>query len=295
MKKVSTLGDLSRVSAGQGRIISAIPQGKKMSHRKMVSFGLVAAIATLLSGCVPGPGAVRQRIAPAVTVKSIKDDPESYMSRNFTASLLPDEVLRTISSQDNQPVGFGRLELDTTVSGTRNGVDGVSHYTNRGIYQSEGNGLIRSMDTLSSNGIQMSIWFDMTYRNLQTLRSQNVLLSAIYADHIVATHTLSHMDVPSDGLNRMSFSYDYGYQGMTSKFAHSETSCVFGSEFSAADISPKIAGRARNLDCALSNNNGVVISNIHMAYLDTYGFAIILKRSNSAGTTIFTVDDFKVL
>jgi hypothetical protein len=29
--------------------------------------------------------------------------------------------------------------------------------------------------------------------------------------------------------------------------------------------------------------------------LDTYGFAIILKRSNSAGTTIFTVDDFKVL
>jgi hypothetical protein len=269
--------------------------GKEMSHRKIVSFGLVVGVAALLNGCAPNAGVVRQRIAPAVTVKSIKDDPESYLSRNFTASSLPDELLRTVSNLDTQPVGFGRLELDTTVSGTRNGVDGVSHYTNHGIYQSEGNGLVRGMDTLSSNGIQMSIEFDVTYRNLQTLRSQNVPLNAINADHIIATHTLSHMDVPSYGLNRMSFSYDYGYQGLSTKFVHGETNCVFGSEFSASDISPKIAGRARNLDCEASNSNGVVTSKTHIAYLDTYGFAIILKRSNSAGTTSFTVDDFKVL
>jgi len=266
-----------------------------MSHRKIVSFGLIVSVAGLLNGCVPPAGAVRQRISPAATVKSIKDDPESYMSRNFTASSLPDEVIRTVTNLDTQPVGFGRLELDTTVSGTRNGVDGVSHYTNHGIYQNEGNGLVRSMDILSSNGIQTSIEFDVSYRNLQSLRVQTVPLNAVNADHILTTHTLSHMDVPSDGRNRMSYSYDYGYQGLTSKFVHGETDCVFGNEFSASDISPKIAGRARNLDCSVSNSNGVVTSNMHMAYLDTYGFAIILKRSNSAGTMSFTVDEFKVL
>lgn len=252
---------------------------------------MVVAVVGLLNGCVQNAARpVNQSLVP---VKTIMQDLDGYASREFTPATLPDQVQKTVVNADSQAVGFHRLVLDMTTSSTQNGGTGVSHYTSHGVYQNEGNGFVRGVTTLSSNGIQTMVELDLTYRNIYYVRGQSLSLTAANANRISESQVISHFDTPAAG-HELHFSYDAGYVGQTRNFIHNETSCVFGRSFEASEINPKILGTARELDCQYSNLNGVVISKDHKVYLDKYGFAIVLGRENSAANIAFTVADFKV-
>lgn len=257
---------------------------------KVAGCVFVVAAASLLSGCVQN--AVRPVNQKLVPIKTIMQDLDGYSSREFTPVTLPDQVQKAIVNSDSQPVGFHRLILDMATNSTQNGGVSVSHYTSHGVYQNEGNGLVRGVTTLSSNGIQTMVALDLTYRNVYSVRAQSLILSAVNANRIVESQMISHFDTPAVG-HELHFSYDAGYVGQTRNLLHNETSCVFGRSFEASEINPKIMGTARDLDCQISNQNGIVISKEHRVYLDKYGFATLLRRENSTADITFTVIDFK--
>ncbi|OOG36340.1 hypothetical protein B0E51_18510 [Rhodanobacter sp. C05] len=257
---------------------------------KVAGCAFVAAAASLLSGCVQN--AVRPVNQSLVPVKTIMQDLDGYSSREFTPATLPDQVQKTIVNSDGQSVGFHRLIVDLATNSTQNGGTGVSHYTSHDVYQNEGNGLVRGVSTISSNGIQTMVVLGLIYRNIYSVRAQSLSLSAVNANRIVESRTISHFDTPATG-HELHLSYDTGYVGQTTNLLHNETNCVFGRSFEASEINPKIMGTARDLDCQVSNQNGIVISKERRGYLDKYGFAILLRRENSTADITFTVTDFK--
>ena len=251
-------------------------------------FGIV--LISLLGGCMPN--AVRPVNHRLVPVKTILQDVDAYRSGEFTPSALPDQVLKTITNADSQAVGFHRLSLDTYTTSVENGGASIKHFTNHDLYDNEGNGLVSAKSTLSSNGIQLLMIFNLSYRNIYSVRSQNVSLNAANAYGIIETHLLSHFDAAAMG-HELLYSYDSGYVWQTGNYGHAESKCVFGQSFDASEVNPAIQGSARDLDCQVSNQNGVVISNEHRVYLDRYGFAILLGRKNATQEITFKVTGFK--
>jgi hypothetical protein len=260
------------------------------------TFGCVFVVGavSLTNGCAQNVQNVQnvRNVPRPVTVKTIMQDVEGYSSREFTPASLPDEVQKAVVNADSQPVGFHRLVLDMTTDGIQNGGDGVTRYTSHSTYENQGNGLVSSVDTLSSNGIQSYMYFNLSYRNIYSLRTQTLATGAVNASKIPRTQAISHFDTPAAG-HDMRFSYDIGYEGQTKNFVHNETNCVFGRSFDASVVSPKMSGTARDLDCQIVNLNGVVTSKQHMAYLDKYGFAVVLKRENYKSNFTYTVTDFR--
>ncbi|WP_139351318.1 hypothetical protein [Rhodanobacter sp. B05] len=260
----------------------------RMGRNASGLFGIV--VISLLGGCAQNT--VRPVNHGLVPVKTILQDVDAYRSSEFTPSALPGQVLKTIMNADSQPVGFHRLLLDTYTTSVENGGASIKHFTNHDLYENEGNGLVSAKSTLSSNDIQLMMIFNLSYRNIYSVRSQNVPLNAANAYGIIETHLLSHFDAAAMG-HEIMYSYDSGYVWQTRNYGHAESKCVFGRTFDASEINPAIQGSVRDLDCHVSNQNGVVISNEHRVYLDRYGFAILLGRKNAAQDITFKVTSFK--
>lgn len=256
---------------------------------KSVGCVLVAVGAGLLTGCMPN-GAARPTIQSTVTVKSIMEDADGYASRQFSTTALPDQVRAAIVNVDSRPVGFGRLVLDTKTETRKPGSLDEIEYVDHSTYENLGNGLVRSVETMSTNGIQTSIDIDLSYRNLVSVRSQMVTLSQTYAPRVLETRALSRFD-PITGGNHLSYAFSSGFEGLRT-LIDGQKDCTFGAAFNAADLNPKIAGTGRYLDCQYSNQNGVVTTRMHYAYLDQYGFAILLGRDNATAHVTFTVTNF---
>lgn len=243
----------------------------------------------LLNGCVPN-GAVRPVAQRGVTVKSIMQDIDGYASREYAAAKLADQVRESILGMDSRPVGFGRLVLDTKTESRKSGSLDVVEYTSHATYENVGNGLMRVTDTTSANGIPVSVSVNLGYRNILMLRWQIVSLSQTYAPPIAELKNMSHFDAAAGGRN-LHYVYSGGYAEQA-KTIDGQTNCTFGGTINAADLNPKIAGTARYLDCQYSNQNGVVTSRMHYAYLDQYGFAVLLGRDNATVHVTFTVTNF---
>jgi hypothetical protein len=259
---------------------------------KSMRCALVAMGAGLLNGCVPN-GAVRPAAEGVVTVKSIMQDVDGYASREYSPTMLPDQVRESIVGMDSRPVGFGRVVLDIKTESRKSGSFDVVEYTSHSTYENVGNGLMRVTDTTSANGIPVSVSVNLGYRNILMLRWQQVSLNQTYAPQIAELKSISHFDAAVSGQN-LHYAYSGGYAQQV-KTIDGQTNCTFGATISAADLSPRMAGTARYLDCQLLNQNGVVTTRTRYAYLDNYGFAIPLARDDATAHITFAITGFSAI
>lgn len=262
-------------------------------HLGKIMRGVFAATtAGLLGGCVPPP-AVRPPITQGpTTVKSIMQDVDGYASRQFTPYELSGEVRSAVANMDSSPAGFGRMVVEVRSTSRKIGSADVAEFDGHWVVENQGNGMMRSVETLSANGIPVELTLNLNYRNIVTLRSQQVRLDQTYAPRIVQTTAVSHFDAIPSGLSQLSYGFSETYEGLPRVSVDSQTKCTFGAAFSAADLNPKIAGSARNLDCEFFNRNGVTTSRSHYAYLDKYGIAVLIDRENATAHTTFAITDF---
>jgi hypothetical protein len=236
---------------------------------------------------------VRPPIAQGqTTVKSIMQDTDGYASRQFTPYMLPAEVRNAIVNMDATPAGFGRLVVEVRTTNRNISSANIAEFDGHWVVENQGNGMMRSVETMSANGIPVSMTMNLTYRNIVNLRSQQVQLDQNYAARIVQTTAVSHFDAVSSGLGQLNYALTEIYDGLPRVSVDDQTRCTFGTAFSAADLNPKIAGSARNFDCEFVNRNGVTTSRLHYAYLDKYGIAMLLDRENSTSHITFKITDF---
>ncbi|MFK2929645.1 hypothetical protein [Dyella agri] len=247
--------------------------------------------AGLLGGCVP-PAARAPATQGQTTVKSIMQDTDGYAGRQFTPYMLPAEVRSAVVNMDATPAGFGRLVVEVRTTNRKIGSGEVSEFDGHWVVENQGNGMMRSVETMSANGIPVHMTMNLTYRNILNLRSQQVQLDQTYAPRIVQVGAVSHFDAVSSGLGQLNYTVTDTYEGLPRVTAESQTRCTFGAAFNAAELSPKIAGSARNFDCEFFNRNGVTTSRLHYAYLDKYGIAVLLDRENSTAHITFKITDF---
>ncbi|WP_426662654.1 hypothetical protein [Rhodanobacter aciditrophus] len=258
--------------------------------------GLFATMtAGLLGGCMPPP-LMRQPITQGqTTVKSIVQDTDGYASRQFTPFMLPAEARSAIVNMDATPAGFGRLVVDVRSTSRKVGGPDIAEFDGHWVVENQGNGMMRSVETMSANGIPVSMTLNLTYRNILSLRSQLVRLDQTYAPRIIQTTAISHFDAVSSGLRQLDYALTEIYEGLPRVSVETQTKCAFGAAFSAANLNPKIAGSARGLDCESINRNGVTTSRLHYAYLDKYGIAMLLDRENATAHITFKIMDFSAI
>jgi hypothetical protein len=263
-----------------------------MRQGKIACGVFAATVAGLLGGCVPPP-AVRPPITQGqTTVKSIMQDVDGYESRHFSSFALPAEVRNAVVNMDSSPAGFGRMVMDVRTKNRKIGSTDVAEFDGHWVVENQGNGMMRSVETMSANGIAVNMTLNLTYRNIVNLRSQFVQLDQTYAPRIVQTTAVSHFDAVPSGYSQLSYGLTEIYEGLPSVAVDSQTKCTFGAAFNAADLNPNIGGSARNLDCEFINRNGVTTSRMHYAYLDKYGIAILLDRENSTAHITFAITGF---
>jgi hypothetical protein len=257
-----------------------------------IAGGVLATTTVLLSGCVPPPVARPPIAQGQTTVKSIMQDTDGYASRQFTPFMLPADARNTIVNMDASPAGFGRLVVDVRSTSRKVGGADVAEFDGHWVVENQGNGMMRSVETMSANGIPVSMTLNLTYRNIVTLRSQLVRLDQTYAPRIVQTTAISHFDAVPSGLGQLNYAFTEIYEGLPRVSVDAQTKCTIGAAFSAADLNPKIAGSARGLDCEFINRNGVTTSRMHYAYLDKYGIAMLLDRENATAHITFKIAGF---
>lgn len=265
-----------------------------MRQGKIVGGVFTATAAVLLSGCVPPPAARPPITQGQTTVKSIMQDTDGYVSRQFSPYELPAEVRNAVVNMDASPAGFGRMVVEVQATNKKVGSTDVAEFDGHWVIENQGNGMMRSVETTSANGIPVNMTLNLSYRNIFNLRSQVLRLDQIYAPRIVETTAISHFDAVSSGLSQLSYGFTEIYEGLPRVSVDSQTKCAMGAAFSAADLNPKIAGSARAFDCEFINRNGVTTSRSHYAYLDRYGIAMLLDRENATAHITFKVTDFTV-
>ncbi|MBD8880609.1 hypothetical protein IHE49_08945 [Rhodanobacter sp. 7MK24] len=271
-----------------------VHRGSDMRQGKIVGGVFTATAAVLLAGCVP-PSAVRPPVTQGqTTVKSIMQDTDGYVSREFSPYELSAEVRNDVVNMDASPAGFGRIVVEGQTINKKIGGTDVSQFDYHWVVENQGNGMMRSVVTMSANGIPVNLALNLNYRNIFNLRSQLVRLDQTYAPRIIETNAISHFDAVSSGRNQLDYEFTETYEGQPRGSVDSQTKCTMGAAFSAADLNPKIAGSARSLDCDFINRNGVTTSRSHYAYLDKYGIAMLLDRENATAHITFKVTDFTV-
>lgn len=257
-----------------------------------IAGGIFATTTVLLGGCVPPPAVRPPGTQGQTTVKSIMQDTDGYASRQFTPSMLPAEARNAIVNMDASPAGFGRMVVEVQSTSRKVGSTDVVEFDGHWVVENQGNGMMRSVETMSANGIPVSMTLNLTYRNIVNLRSQLVRLDQTYAPRIVQTTAVSHFDAVPSGLGQLSYAFTEIYEGLPRASADAQVKCTFGAAFSAADLNPKVTGSARGLDCEFINRNGVTTSRMHYAYLDKYGIAMLLDRESATAHITFKITGF---
>lgn len=241
-------------------------------------------VSAALGGCVT---------QPPQPVKTVLADKSAHLESEFNTTKLPPSVLQTIQNADLQPSAFKRLDIVVTTETQTNGGAQPSHFENHVVVENLGHGLMRSMDQISSNDIDAGDRFMLSYRNIVTLRSQSVNLNAKNAGLIWAVKSFDRFE-PVSQASDIDYSYESGSITQIANFQSLEMRCSFGKTYSASALNPKIEGNVREMTCENHNSNGAVTSHNTVAYLDKYGYALLLKRENTASKTSFTVKDFLV-
>jgi hypothetical protein len=255
--------------------------------RRMRASAPVLVFSVLAAGC-----------AGDVAVKDVQGDKAGYLAKTFALQSVPKDIAAAITAKDPGPLAFHRMNLAVTPKFVAT-VAGTSppNYHLKWTLINAGGPFVQYLEEQNSNGIDTRQDYGISYRNLQAVRAQTMLLDHTESSWVMQIKSLeSFTPVVLSGAatEDVDFHYTWGnpvqLQGNLSLAAH----CRYGERYPAARLNAKFAGEAQDLKCERTNKNGIVDSHTTSTLLVRYGLAVPTRSETSNGTVIFQYDDVAI-
>lgn len=257
-----------------------------MSHfRRAYSSGLLTTV--LLAGC-----------AGDVAVKDVQGDKAGYLAKTFSLQSVPKDIAAAITAKDPGPLAFHKMTLAVTpkfVAMTPG--SSPPNYHLKWTLINAGGPFVQYLEEQNSNGIDTRQDYGVSYRNIQAVRAQTMLLDHTESSWVMQMKSLTNFTptvLSGAGTEEVDFHYTWGnpiqLQGMSSLAVH----CRHGERYPAAKINAKFAGEAQDLKCERTNKNGVIDSHTTNTVLLRYGLAIPTRGETASGTVLFQYDDVTI-
>lgn len=224
-----------------------------------------------LAGCATG-----------VSVKSILADPDNQLATVFTPANLSANARDTVANADSTPLGFHKMVIGLHWDLLDNDKAKTIQLDQQRTFVNAGGSFVQSITRDSRNGVPTSTQFDLTYRGLVTLRSQQFLTSSVRIPPAIATHKFTSFTPIGHG-NSLDYAYSYGYAGQWAGFLDERKTCTQGKPYPASKVFATLQGQARDIECTNYNNNNVTTGTRVYAYLEHYGIALYLHAKLADG------------
>jgi hypothetical protein len=261
------------------------------NYERFISVALVFAASSLLMACAPAVAPVKP--PPAKPAADMFRDRNAYMEQYFSPSVLPEQLRKALEAADSKPVSFSRITFTSRRKVFSDTGQVPVTYLDQAVYQNAGNGLVQMMVTVQSNGFDISTSFSLSYRGYVGLLLQNVPSTAYSLPPVIQVRSVEHFE-PVMSSNSMSYAFHSGYVGNSRIYSPYQMYCHAGRSYSGTVINGNIQGSVREMECQITNANGVVTQTRTYGYLEQYGVALTLHSKTPANQENMEVTDFKV-
>jgi hypothetical protein len=246
-----------------------------IAKTKIVS---IALLALTLAACAPA------------TVKDIAADKPGYLSRNFSPSQLPPDVLKQVTARQAS-VSFNRIKMKFRAD--LENVDGLRKVTQTSdvTYQNVGNGLVQVFKEYASNDIPYSNAYELSYLGFLQLRSQTVNNNQYVGNYIVE---VKHFNLMLKNLPPVREDKEYVLEwssGNTIQIANyidRKAACTSSKTYAASDLFATLPGKAIDVQCEFTTNGSVYLKQT-LTYLQQYGLFVLKSFTNTTAKAAYTI------
>ncbi|MDB5847776.1 MAG: hypothetical protein JWP29_1528 [Rhodoferax sp.] len=218
-----------------------------------------------------------------VAVKDVLGNPAEYLT-TLTPATLRTEVVASLP-RGEPPLEFKQIDFQTEVAEIRNDQTPERVVTTKSVFVNVGNGLLRSYDELSTNGVPFRINYKLSYRGFLPLKWQPVFLNRSNADMMQEMKSLKRIDSLPGGMTMggtLQYELTFGSQMQLANFREGKDVCTVGAIASASDLNPNLEGKWTELSCVNYGSNGQLLSRSTYAYLNRYGLTLLRSFVDSA-------------
>lgn len=242
-----------------------------MKLNLIVRAALCGAAISLLSGCID-----------KVQVKDVQQDKAGFLTSHFSPSTLSTGLYKTITDADSGKMSFKRVVYQLDWDNDVENKDKTYKTSEAFTLTNVGNGLVEVMMENSRNGVPVSQAYQLSYRNLLTIKGQSMNLGANIAPMEMEMKSFQHFDPISSFRSGLEYKYEYGTSAQIMNFRDGRTSCTRGDAQPASELNATLSGEAWTISCQFFNQNGVLQSKVKFAYLENYGITIATRVESSA-------------
>lgn len=236
---------------------------------KVAALGVVC----LLAGCIAPP--------PRVQVKDVLADQSGFLQTNFSADKLPPAVRSAITSADNAPLGFQRMDLKLTWTWKESNKASAENSDQQMTVINAGGSFVQELTQNSRNGIPVNQRDRLGYRGIFPLLSQDFSMNARSGGLTFVVRDISHFDALTPSATKLAFDYNLGFVGSSVKPSPHRLSCNIGAPYPATRVFVAFQGNARDLDCESYNGYGALAGKSTYVYLQQYGVALELHYAGA--------------
>ena len=241
-----------------------------MLTKRWVLGATAAAAAMLLSGC-----------GTMTDVKTVANDPDAHFNYAFAPEKMSPKVLAQVP-HNQSPLGFRKLTIKMQASSEES--DGKKDsWVNLFTMEPFGNGeLVKLKREQSSNGIPYSVFFSISYRGLQDLRSQSVPLQGGYVGTIYDVKELKSLGVlPTAEGQSFLADFSAGPEVQLFNFIDYQRKCKATKVVPGSDYHKDLPGMVTELECE-NFRDGALQYRSKWIVMQAFGVAL---STESVGTT----------
>jgi hypothetical protein len=233
-----------------------------------------------------------------VAVKDVQGDKFGYLHKTFALQSIPTDTAKAITAKDPGPVGFRRMVLNVTPKFMQlTGAATPPQYQMKWTLLSAGGPFVQYLEEQSSNGIATRQDYGISYRNLQDVRAQSMVLSHTQSTWVMEMKSVEGFTPLATGGSSggdLDIHFSWGNPMQMANMSRMALHCTYGKRYPAEKINAKLAGEAQDLRCDRMNQNGVVADHTTDTLLLRYGLTIRTRAETASSTVLFQYDDVTI-
>jgi len=228
----------------------------------------------LLSGC-----------APMTKVKDVLADKQAYMDANFSPDKLAKDVVQTVNSADQGPLGFHTMVFHLSWQLNDDDKNKTVAIDQTISMRNVGGSIVQHQIDDSRNGVPMSQTYWLSYRGLVVLKGQQLNVGAAIVGIPYVVKSFQHFDAANSPAASGTIDYQFkvGNAAQFMNFQSGRETCSRGSDYPATKVNAQLAGEAHDLDCTSYNANAVKVHSTRYVYLVKYGVAVAVHTEFATG------------
>lgn len=233
-----------------------------------------------------------------VAVKDAATDKFAYLGKNFGINSVNRSVTAAIAGVDKGVMNFKKAVFTFKPEQELSSSSGPKpEYLSVSTYLNLGGPFVQELDELSSNGLAASQTYSLSYRGMRDLRYQSMRLANSLSGVMIETKAIKQFESEMSGQSnsgRLLIEELAGTNVQIINFKTEKFTCRFGDVFLADSLSPKLSGKAQNLDCESINDNGVTTVRSKKVLLLDLGIAIPVRNEGTNYVTNFKIVDVDI-